>query len=612
MKNLLYVFFVLYSLTSLYPQQFHSIDGIEDDQGNTLLLYRLGEEFFFYNPVYKLNTFSFSEELLIQAYYINYPSGEIAKAVLDFEFFPANANNFMNVGYEINPDNHGYIARNDTIVFGGFDEYIRVDISKQDPQKVFVFSGGGPVRSWDGGYTFPLDSIPLVTNFIPIAIADFDDEVMFGFDENSNFCKDGELIDTSLVIFDQNSKLLYDINQFHIYRVNRTYGGYSLNVSNNKGNAFTWTKTYQSENPIFISIDSTQSGVVYLADGRKIYKSVNNGYTFSEYKSLPSKLVGIYKKPNSEILYAASKSMIFKVTPDSVLVIKSLPIPEDVFSFYPLSVGNYWVYNVTDWSYPYYDEDTFTKKVISKEILSNGKEYFKIEEKYYNSSYINYVYERVDSAKGIIYQFNSDCPNPDSEKVIDDFTAEVGDSILIQRFTMCWDSILTKFSDSGSEIIFNENRNFRTYEYSWLVSYNYKLAQGIGLYNIRNGYDFGESYFTLNGCVIDDIVYGDTTLTDIDDPQNQIPTEFRLEQNYPNPFNPSTKISWQLPAACTVTLKIFNAVGEEVATILNDAYQNAGEHSSLVTLNSSWPSGVYFYKIRAGNFVDIKKMILLK
>jgi hypothetical protein len=612
MKNLLYVFFVLYSLTSLYPQQFHSIDGIEDDQGNTLLLYRLGEEFFFYNPVYKLNTFSFSEELLIQAYYINYPSGEIAKAVLDFEFFPANANNFMNVGYEINPDNHGYIARNDTIVFGGFDEYIRVDISKQDAQKVFVFSGGGPVRSWDGGYTFPLDSIPLVTNFIPIAIADFYDEVMFGFDENSNFCKDGELIDTSLVIFDQNSKLLYDINQFHIYRVNRTYGGYSLNVSNNKGNAFTWTKTYQSENPIFISIDSTQSGVVYLADGRKIYKSVNNGYTFSEYKSLPSKLVGIYKKPNSEILYAASKSMIFKVTPDSVLVIKSLPIPEDVFSFYPLSVGNYWVYNVTDWSYPYYDEDTFTKKVISKEILSNGKEYFKIEEKYYNSSYINYVYERVDSAKGIIYQFNSDCPNPDSEKVIDDFTAEVGDSILIQRFTMCWDSILTKFSDSGSEIIFNENRNFRTYEYSWLVSYNYKLAQGIGLYNIRNGYDFGESYFTLNGCVIDDIVYGDTTLTDIDDPQNQIPTEFRLEQNYPNPFNPSTKISWQLPAACTVTLKIFNAVGEEVATILNDAYQNAGEHSSLVTLNSSWPSGVYFYKIRAGNFVDIKKMILLK
>jgi hypothetical protein len=91
-----------------------------------------------------------------------------------------------------------------------------------------------------------------------------------------------------------------------------------------------------------------------------------------------------------------------------------------------------------------------------------------------------------------------------------------------------------------------------------------------------------------------------------------VPESFQLFQNYPNPFNPSTKISWQFPAACTVTLKIFNAVGEEVATILNDVYQNAGEHSSLFIVNSSWPSGVYFYKIQAGNFVDIKKMILLK
>ncbi len=96
----------------------------------------------------------------------------------------------------------------------------------------------------------------------------------------NNLRKNGELVDTSLVIFDQYSKFLYDVNQFHIYSVNKTYGGYSFNVSNNKGNVFTWTKTFHSENPIFVAIDSTQSGVVYLADGRRIYKSVNNGYTF--------------------------------------------------------------------------------------------------------------------------------------------------------------------------------------------------------------------------------------------------------------------------------------------------------------------------------------------
>jgi len=63
-----------------------------------------------------------------------------------------------------------------------------------------------------------------------------------------------------------------------------------------------------------------------------------------------------------------------------------------------------------------------------------------------------------------VYRVDNECENPDSEKVIDDFTAEVGDSLLNQRFTMCWDSILTYFSEVGSKSIFNENRNFRTYE----------------------------------------------------------------------------------------------------------------------------------------------------
>ena len=155
MKKLLFVLLFFCSFASIYSQQFHSLDGIEDQQGNTLLLYRLGDEFYFFNPVYKFNTQSLSETLLMQAFYINYPSGEIARAVWDFDFFPGDENNFMNVGYEINPDNHAYIARNDSIVSSGFDGYWKVDISKQNPLKVFVFGGGGPVRSWDGGYTFP-------------------------------------------------------------------------------------------------------------------------------------------------------------------------------------------------------------------------------------------------------------------------------------------------------------------------------------------------------------------------------------------------------------------------------------------------------------------------
>jgi len=104
---------------------------------------------------------------------------------------------------------------------------------------------------------------------------------------------------------------------------------------------------------------------------------------------------------------------------------------------------------------------------------------------------------------------------------------------------------------------------------------------------------------------------GVSRLTDIED-QQTLPTKFVLEQNYPNPFNPSTVISYQLPEGSNVTVKIFNAIGEEVITLLDNEYQNAGEHSTLFIVNSTLPSGVYLYQLKAGEYVNTKKMILMK
>ncbi|MCZ7613281.1 MAG: T9SS type A sorting domain-containing protein [Ignavibacteriaceae bacterium] len=87
---------------------------------------------------------------------------------------------------------------------------------------------------------------------------------------------------------------------------------------------------------------------------------------------------------------------------------------------------------------------------------------------------------------------------------------------------------------------------------------------------------------------------------------------FELMQNYPNPFNPGTTIKYQLPDAVNVSLKIFNSLGEEVATLIDDEFQNTGSHSKLFIVNSTLPSGVYFYRLQAGNYIDTKKMILLK
>jgi len=89
-----------------------------------------------------------------------------------------------------------------------------------------------------------------------------------------------------------------------------------------------------------------------------------------------------------------------------------------------------------------------------------------------------------------------------------------------------------------------------------------------------------------------------------------IPGEFRLEQNYPNPFNPSTTIKFNLPQAEVVSLKVFNALGQEVATVVNGPRQ-AGSYT--VTWDAGLvPSGVYFYRLSAGSFVRTKKFVLLR
>jgi hypothetical protein len=89
-----------------------------------------------------------------------------------------------------------------------------------------------------------------------------------------------------------------------------------------------------------------------------------------------------------------------------------------------------------------------------------------------------------------------------------------------------------------------------------------------------------------------------------------IPGKYSLEQNYPNPFNPSTTIEYNLPQNGLVTLKVFNVLGKEVATLVNGPVE-AGIHK--VNFDASKiNSGVYFYTIDAGAYSETKKMILIK
>ena len=123
---------------------------------------------------------------------------------------------------------------------------------------------------------------------------------------------------------------------------------------------------------------------------------------------------------------------------------------------------------------------------------------------------------------------------------------------------------------------------------------------------VRTWYD-GVSYSSINGGMVDVAA------------RQNIPANFRLEQNYPNPFNPSTVISYQLSSFSFVTLKVYDMLGREVSTLVNE-FQPAGSYSSQFSIHnlnsgrqgSQLSSGVYFYTLRANDYIHTKKMVLMK
>jgi hypothetical protein len=107
---------------------------------------------------------------------------------------------------------------------------------------------------------------------------------------------------------------------------------------------------------------------------------------------------------------------------------------------------------------------------------------------------------------------------------------------------------------------------------------------------------------------VDDLAWGNSS--DVKELGNGIPDEFALMQNYPNPFNPTSAIRYSIPEASFATIKVYDMLGNEVATLINEE-QPAGNYE--VDFNAAGlSSGMYLYRLQAGNFVEVKKMILMK
>ncbi len=255
----------------------------------------------------------------------------------------------------------------------------------------------------------------------------------------------------------------------------------------------------------------------------------------------------------------------------------------DWSEFYPLHVGDFWKYR--DWNQV---TSSIYAKTVIKDTTINGKIYKQVLNLGLNYTQGSKSYQRMDS--NIVYAYNQQKSKDDTLFI---FSACVGDTNFSTNFSV-WRL------DNKSETILHY------FMYPDVVFYSKDFSRGIGY--TGGTIEFGGT--SLVGAVINGVVYGDTTLTGIEEEKAEVITDYKLFQNYPNPFNPTTTIKYQIVSPSFVTLKIYDVLGKEIKTLVNQ-YQNAGRYN--VTFNANkFASGIYIYVLKSGNYLASKKLILLK
>ncbi len=248
---------------------------------------------------------------------------------------------------------------------------------------------------------------------------------------------------------------------------------------------------------------------------------------------------------------------------------------------------------------------------INYTVDTNGHKYFVGKHDVYlyngNLSSTAYIYYRIDSLNGNLLNYNN---QNHSECLSDSLNSSRGDSAYC-----CYNWYRY---DTSSYYIFNQN--FQAKLFTWSNYFEAggfrKYAKGIGRVRERNQ---AVMYFTelaLKGCLINGVLYGDTSLVGIIQISSEVPQSFFLSQNYPNPFNPSTKIRFALPKSSFAKLVVYDMLGREIETIVNEQL-NAGTYEADWDADK-FSSGVYFYQLSIFNeqlsieYQEMKKMVLIK
>lgn len=263
----------------------------------------------------------------------------------------------------------------------------------------------------------------------------------------------------------------------------------------------------------------------------------------------------------------------------------------------PLMKNNFWLYNY------FYD---FSAWSCTDEIVT-------IDSFQYNVLIVNYIsppqHVRLSEDGYYVLRRDSTYNEPNHEEIYYKKNAQLGESwtqLMFGSNSVTYTSIVT---DTFNLNIFDTLVVGKVVRKDLgLVLLDELWTEEFGLISTTDFYVVMEY---LVGCVIDGVVYGDTSTTSVDSESLLIlPNKVELLQNYPNPFNPATTIKYDIVKAQDVKLVVYDILGREVATLVN-AQQQPGSYEVSWDA-SNFASGIYFYTLTSGNFTATKKLILLK
>ena len=210
----------------------------------------------------------------------------------------------------------------------------------------------------------------------------------------------------------------------------------------------------------------------------------------------------------------------------------------------------------------------------------------------------------------VVVRLDSTYPDINHEFIYYKKNCSIGDTWSQRNARLSDRQITYTVVDTGTANVFNTFTTIKTIFVTDGLIIDYEFwSEKFGF--LQNSSPFGGTDI-LKGCIIDGVLYGDTsTVTDVEEEFLDISvTEYQLSQNYPNPFNPSTIINYSVKDAGLVSLKVYDILGSEVATLVNET-KEAGNFA--VEFNAAnLPSGVYIYTLQVNGFASSKKMLLMK